>query len=129
MSRDPKHSKLHLERCPNKYLVARDKGKWPDGRLRVRAPPEAHLMQALTKRLKAAMGGRTLREIEAVYGVNKSSLNKILRGRDLAQHADHHPARENARHRPLGVTSTGSPDRPELRPRPLRGFGGAKPFR
>ncbi len=37
-------------------------------------------MQALTKRLKAAMGGRTLREIEALYGINKSSLNKILRG-------------------------------------------------
>ena len=37
-------------------------------------------MQALTKRLKKAMGTRTFRQMEDLYGVNKSSLNKILRG-------------------------------------------------
>ena len=77
---EPKHSMLHLKSSPNEYLVARDKGKWPDGRLTRTAPPEARLMQALAKRLKAAKGNRTLRKMEDLYGVNRSSLNAILRG-------------------------------------------------
>ena len=52
----------------------------PQGRLTPAAPKEARLVQELVKRLKHAIADRSLEEIEALSGVNKSSISRLLRG-------------------------------------------------
>lgn len=73
-----KYSRLGLDRQPKDHLISGH--AWPEGRLEDDAPKEARLVQELVKRLKAAMGDRGLEEIEALSGVNKSSISRLLRG-------------------------------------------------
>lgn len=79
-SSDPesKYSRLGLRRQPKDHLT--EGHAWPEGRLEDDAPEEALLVQELVKRLRAAMGDRGLEEIEALSGVNKTSISRLLRG-------------------------------------------------
>ena len=79
-SDDPasKYTRLGLRRQPKDHLI---KGHaWPEGRLRRIAPKEALLVQELVKRLKDAMGDKSLEQIEELSGVNKTSISRLLRG-------------------------------------------------
>ena len=79
-SNDPtsKYSRLKLSRQPKDHLI--EGHAWPEGRLSRKAPKEALLVQELVKRLRAAMGDRSLEEIEELSGVNKTSISRLLRG-------------------------------------------------
>ena len=73
-----KYRRLKLRSQPKDHLT---KGHaWPHGRLTPTAPKEAHLVQELVKRLKEAIAGRSLEEIEHQSGVNKTSISRLLRG-------------------------------------------------
>ena len=73
-----KYRLLGLRSQPKDHLI---KGHaWPQGRLTGAAPKEARLVQELVKRLKHAMGNRSLEEIEQLSGVNKTSISRLLRG-------------------------------------------------
>ena len=73
-----KYSLLGLRSQPKDHLIAGH--AWPHGRLTPAAPKEARLVQELVKRLQAAIAGRSLEEVEALSGVNKSSISRLLRG-------------------------------------------------
>ncbi len=83
-SNDPasKYSRLGLRRQPKDHLIQGD--AWPEGRLSSDPPKEALLVQELVKRLKAAMGDRSLEQIEELSGVNKTSISRLLRGESWA---------------------------------------------
>ena len=73
-----KYSLLGLRSQPKDHLIAGH--AWPHGRLTPAAPKEARLVQELVKRLQDAIAGRSLEEVEALSGVNKSSISRLLRG-------------------------------------------------
>ena len=73
-----KYTRLGLRRQPKDHLI--NGHAWPEGRLSRKAPKEALLVQELVKRLKDAMGDKSLEQIEELSGVNKTSISRLLRG-------------------------------------------------
>lgn len=68
----------NLESAPRAYV---SRGEWPTGTLRRGAPFEAHKLAAISQRLKAAIGERSLRSIAAESDVSIGTLSNILGGR------------------------------------------------
>ena len=68
----------HARPRPSDHLQAGE--RWPNGRLRDEAPPEAVHAQALGKRLHYHMSGRTNKEVAAAADVTENALGRLLRG-------------------------------------------------
>ena len=63
---------------PRDYLF--EGAQWPDGRLRLLAPPEARLLKGIASRLKEAVGDKSLREVAKECGVAPQTVHNILAG-------------------------------------------------
>ena len=63
---------------PRDYLI--DEAQWPDGRLRLHAPPEARLLKGIASRLQEAVGDKSLRDIAKECGVAPQTVLNILAG-------------------------------------------------
>jgi len=64
-----------LDGPPCSYLV---EGEWPDGR--VEGPPEVHYAHQLAKRLRAAIGGRSLRDVARQARLDHTTVSAVLAG-------------------------------------------------
>jgi transcriptional regulator with XRE-family HTH domain len=56
-------------------------GEWPTGALGRNAPEEAKLAAGIARRLAAAQGARSLRQLAAETGVSPGTLSNLLAGR------------------------------------------------
>ncbi|MEI8002612.1 MAG: transcriptional regulator, partial [Actinomycetes bacterium] len=70
-------SRSGLERRPADYL---QDGDWPTGHLRPDAPAEAYLAAAMTRRLTAALAGRSARSIARDAGISAQTVLNLLAG-------------------------------------------------
>ena len=77
---EPKYSKLHLRRQPVDH--AAHGGVWPYRELLTTAPPAAHLLRGIARRLAQHQldNDWTLEKIESLTHANVSSLSRLLRG-------------------------------------------------
>ena len=67
-----------LLRTPRDYLAAG--ATWPDGRLLSEAPPEAHLLRAISQRLRDKTSGRSTNEIARQCDLATQTVFNILNG-------------------------------------------------
>ena len=63
---------------PRDYLF--EGAQWPDGRLRLLAPPEARLLKGIASRLQKAVGDKSLRDVAKECGVAPQTVHNILAG-------------------------------------------------
>ncbi len=63
---------------PADYLVS---GTWPDGRLRKGTPNEALLAVGISRRLRAAVGERPLRDVAREVELSPQTVANLLHGR------------------------------------------------
>ncbi len=67
-----------LDPKPRSYLT--DDAQWPAGHLRHNAPPEALLARAISRRLHAALKGRSARAIAELAGLSHQTVINVLDG-------------------------------------------------
>ncbi len=63
---------------PRAYMAS---GDWPDGQLAEDAPPEARLVAGLARRLREAVGDRSLRSVARDSGLSVGTLSNLAAGR------------------------------------------------
>ena len=67
---------------PRDYLLP--EAQWPDGQLRLHAPPEARLLKGIASRLQEAVGDKSLRDVAQECGVAPQTVHNILAGNTWA---------------------------------------------
>lgn len=87
VARRPEESTLgYCENVPSRGIAAEPRaylasGDWPDGTLTPDAPNEARLVAGMARRMREAVGDRSLRSVASDAGVSVGTVSSLLAGR------------------------------------------------